>query len=237
MIKDNIADNFKSHFLLLQINDSLFPIGAYSHSYGLETYIQRNLITDAEGAAEYIKKRLLYNFCYTDLLAARLAFDYARTEELEKLDDLEDIMDASRVPKELREASKKLGSRFIKTLTHMDVPYEREHFRQYVQLRQGKTTCHPCAYGAFCACTSIKREDALTNYLYAQASAMVTNCVKTIPLSQSDGQKILFSLYPVFEEVLKHVQSAGEEMLCASTPGFDLRSIQHEYLYSRLYMS
>ncbi len=236
MAKENIA-NLQSHFLLLQINDSLFPIGAYSHSYGLETYIQKDIVHDTTTASEYIKKRLSYNFLYTDLLAARLAFDYTKDNDLAKLDELEDIMEASRIPMELREASKKLGNRFIKTLTHMDVPYEHEHFTQYLELRQGKTTCHPCAYGAFCACTQISRQDALTNYVYAQASAMVTNCVKTIPLSQSDGQKILFSLYPTFAKMLKTVGVVDEEMLCASTPGFDLRSIQHEYLYSRLYMS
>ena len=29
----------KNIFILFQINDALFPIGAYSHYYGLETYI------------------------------------------------------------------------------------------------------------------------------------------------------------------------------------------------------
>ena len=29
---------WRKKFLLLQVNDALFPIGAYSHSYGLETY-------------------------------------------------------------------------------------------------------------------------------------------------------------------------------------------------------
>ena len=65
----------EGHFLLLQINDSLFPIGAYSHSYGLETYIQQGIIHDEETAATYITNRLRYNFTYTDLLAARLAYD------------------------------------------------------------------------------------------------------------------------------------------------------------------
>ena len=89
----------------------------------------------------------------------------------------------------------------------------------------------------FCACENIEKAEALATFLYAQASAAVTNCVKTIPLSQSAGQKLLFSLYPIFEEILKLVESSGEELLCVSSPGFDLRSIQHEQLYSRLYMS
>ena len=232
-----MINNLQSHFLLLQINDSLFPIGAYSHSYGLETYIQKDIVYNTATATEYIQKKLKYNFLYTDLLAVRLAFEYTKNNELIKLDELEDIMEASRIPLELREASKKLGNRFIKTLTHMDIPYKRECFRKYLEIRKSKTTCHPCAYGVFCACTEISQEEALANYIYAQASAMVTNCVKTIPLSQSDGQKILFSLYPTFSEMLKKAKETTEEMLCASTPGFDLRSIQHEYLYSRLYMS
>lgn len=33
----------EKQFYLLQVNDALFPIGGYSHSQGLETYIQREL--------------------------------------------------------------------------------------------------------------------------------------------------------------------------------------------------
>ena len=32
------------YFYLLQVNDALFPIGGYSHSYGLETYIQKGIV-------------------------------------------------------------------------------------------------------------------------------------------------------------------------------------------------
>ena len=67
----------KKEFLLLQMNDSLFPIGGYSHSYGLETYIQKGLVGNA-AAEEYIRRRLRYNFLYTDLLAARLSWEAAR---------------------------------------------------------------------------------------------------------------------------------------------------------------
>ena len=75
----------------------------------------------------------------------------------------------------------------------MQVPYITPIFLNYMESRKGNVICHPCAYGVFCASVGISKEDALLNYLYAQTSAMVTNCVKSIPLSQSDGQKMLVS--------------------------------------------
>lgn len=229
--------NLRNHFLLLQINDSLFPIGGYSHSYGLETYIQKGIVHNAALAKEYIRRRLLSNFLYTDFLAVRMAYDAAEKEDGSAVNELEDIMEASRIPAELRDASRKLGSRFIKTLLHMEITPETEFFDRYLQLRSKKTTCHPCAYGVLCACMGMDRKEVLSGFLYAQTSAMVTNCVKTIPLSQSDGQQILYSLEPLMEKLIELVEQADPEMLCASTPAFDLRSMEHETLYSRLYMS
>ena len=73
--------------------------------------------------------------------------------------------------------------------------------------------------------------------VYAQTSAMVTNCVKTIPLSQSSGQKLLSGCYPLLQKLTREVKELREEWLGLSGPGFDLRCMQHEGLYSRIYMS
>lgn len=226
-----------NHFLLLQINDALFPIGGYSHSYGLETYIQYGLVKNAATAENYIRNRLRYSIFYTDLLAVRLAYEAAGSGQLERLDQLEDILEASRIPEEVREASKKLGRRFVKTINGMESLSQLPLWKDYLEKRVGKTTCHPCAYGTLCAAAGMEKQEVLAGFLYAQTSAMVTNCVKTIPLSQSEGQKLLFRLHPLLEEMTEKVNDVLEEMLCASTPGFDLRCMQHETLYSRLYMS
>ena len=58
-------------------------------------------------------------------------------------------------------------------------------FRRYLTARKGQAINHCCIYGVFCAAMNIPLADALSHYLYAQTSAIVTNCVKTIPLSQS----------------------------------------------------
>ena len=227
----------EKHFLLLQVNDALFPIGAYSHSYGLETYIQKNLVRNADEAWDFIKSRMINGFCYNEFLSARLAWEYAFGGDLSKLDELEDVLQAFRAPKEIREAGNKLGSRFVKTLKRLDIPYESDIFNEYYKLRDRKPVSHSVVYGVFCAAAGIEKQAALEAFLYAQASTMVTNCVKTIPLSQSDGQSLLFKSHELFGEVLETLESLTEDDLCLSAPGFDIRCMQHEGLYSRIYMS
>lgn len=224
-------------FFLLQVNDALFPIGGYSHSYGLETYIQKGIVHDEDSAQEFIHKRLKYNFSYNEFMAVRLAFEYALREDLEAISRLEEIMEAGKIPRETREASRKLGSRFIKTLSALELPVQKSIFDKYREARKGKSVHHAVAYGVFCGAAGITENEALEHFIYAQTSAMVTNCVKTIPLSQSSGQKLLSGCYPLLQELTKKVTELGEEWLGLSGPGFDLRCMQHEGLYSRIYMS
>ncbi len=226
-----------TRFMLLQLNDSQFPIGGYSHSYGLETYVQRGIVHDAKTAEEYIRRRLRYNVLYTDLLTVRLAYCLAQQQDGAGLDRLETLLEASRLPQEIRDGSRRLGRRFVKTLDKMEISWQNGFYLDFFSRRKSEPVCYPCAYGVACACAGLPERDTLACFLYAQTAAMVTNSVKLIPLSQSDGQRMLSGMYPLFEELLQQVETAGEEMLCASTPAFDLRSMQHETLYSRLYMS
>lgn len=97
------------NFYLLQINDALFPIGAYSHSQGLETYIQRGIVHDEATAKEYIHHKIRWNLAFTELLAARLSYLAAAYGDLEQLLSIEEILEASRIPMEQREAARKWG--------------------------------------------------------------------------------------------------------------------------------
>lgn len=227
----------KKTFILLQINDALFPIGAYSHSYGLETYIQKNIVYNAETAFEYIENNVKYNFLYTELLAAKLAFEYSETNDLDKLLELEEIIIASKMPSEIRIAAQKLASRFMKTLKAIDIKYERDIFEKYADVCKSDLRTYSVSYGVFCAAVGIDKKAALEALLYAQTSACITNCVKSVPLSQTQGQQLLYKSYNIFEELLEILENLTIEKLCLSTPGFDIRCMQHESLYSRLYMS
>ena len=120
-------------FILLQVNDALFPIGGYSHSYGLETYIQKGIVNSGETALAFIKSSIKNSFLYSELLPARLAYEYTQTNKLDKIVELEEVVEASKSPIEIRAAAQKLGSRFVKTVISMNVDYISDVFARYVE--------------------------------------------------------------------------------------------------------
>lgn len=287
-----------SFFELLQLNDATFPIGSYTFSWGLETFVQQGIIHDSKSAEAFISSELSGSFLYSDLLAVRLAWEASgvgsagaahcasgigsagemhcasgvgkaneahsasctgnapepnnaslvRTvPSWQKLQALDEIYGASRGPFELREGSRKLATRFEKTTdAFCEIPllangaHGENSTGRASEMHGAKTAAYqavyfPVAYGAHCAERGIPLEECLAAFTYSQVSARVTTCVKLVPLSQSEGQRILYSLMKNFSDIVAKCFTLSENDLCRSSPGLDLRAMQHEYLYSRLY--
>lgn len=235
IMNTNAAMSPAGELMLLQICDSVFPIGAYSHSYGLETYIQLGIVHDEPTAKTFVERQLRYPLTYTELLGMRLAYDAALTGDVAAIAAQEALMAAAKTPMETRTASQKMAARFCKTASGFLAGEAVERFAAYV-------ACRPvhmvnAAYGVFAALAGIDRTELMRRYLYSQVSAMVANCVKTVPLSQTAGQRLLFESASEQLTAVERALAAPVELLGLSVPGFDIRCIEHETLYSRLYMS
>lgn len=165
----------------------------------------------------------------------------------QKLQALDEIYGASRGLFELREGSRKLATRFEKTTdAFCEIPllangtHGENSTGSASEMHGAKTAAYqavyfPVAYGTHCAERGIPLEECLAAFTYSQVSARVTTCVKLVPLSQSEGQRILYSLMKNFSDIVAKCFTLSENDLCRSSPGLDLRAMQHEYLYSRLY--
>jgi Urease accessory protein UreF len=222
---------------MLHISDPLIPIGGFTHSFGLETYTQKNLVDSCESAEEYLESYLCSNFLYNDLLSARLAWEYTRDENINGLVELNNILCVSKAPAELRNASIKLGLRFIKIIEKK--LGDKDIFNRYLHAVRNREceTNYSSVYGMSACLLGVPREDALCAISYGTASAIVSNCVKQIPLSQTDGQKMLFNIHEKIIEIIDAVEALDKNDLGLSCIGFDIRSMQHERLYTRLYIS
>ncbi|HEX8357987.1 MAG TPA: urease accessory protein UreF [Segetibacter sp.] len=228
---------FNNHLLsLLQLTDPTLPIGGFSHSSGLETYVQAGMVTNAETAKSFVTQMLAQNLKYTDAAFVSLAFDAGQQNNSQQLLELDNECTAVKLPREIRQASQKLGLRLLKIFS---VVHPNLLVDDYLHAVNTKATPgnYCVAFGLYASILHIPKADALLGFYYNAAVGMVTNSVKLIPLGQQDGQQILFSLQPLISQLVKETMEPDKELIGLCCTGFDVRCMQHEQLYSRLYMS
>lgn len=222
---------------LLQINDSVFPIGSFTHSYGLETYIHKGIVHDSRSTEVYAEKMLRYNFFYNDAAFFYETWKICEKKALkQKLVELDSLITSLKSPYEIREASKKLAVRFLKVVESFQSVRRCKTYLEAIQA--GEAHGHyPMAFAMYAHAQNIDLEDALSAFYYNSLNGIVTNCAKLVPISQMDGQKILFKLQPLIKELVDKQGDMDPDMIGNCCAVQDIRCMQHEKLYTRIYIS
>lgn len=223
-----------SSLFFLQSFDSLFPIGAFTLSNGMETYVQKEIVFDRESLQKHLDS-FLYIMPFNDLGFASFVMqggDFVLADN---------VCAASKSPRELREGSLKLCTRFIKAQKEIQKDSLKNLMEYENKISSG--ICYgmyPVALGMYfrdIAATEEDQKKALEFYAYSQITSMVNHAVKLVPLGQLEGQKVLFNCLLNLEQTVKRAFNIKEEELGFGGPAFDFRSMEHEKLYSRLYIS
>jgi len=221
---------------LLQLTDSNFPSGAFSHSYGLETYIQDGAVFNKEAFFEWMRTYLERQLAYTDGLACRFAIDFFLKVELERIWELDQKLYAMNLPEETRLANRRIGDRLIQMGKDIfPVPF-LETYR--MKIRKGEAYGHPAiVFASICDYLSIDRHQTILTFLYSTVGTLVQNGVRGIPLGQTAGQQILLELHPHLIQTVKQIEEMAPDDFGAAAPGIEIAQMRHERLCVRLFMS
>lgn len=179
---------------------------------------------------------LAANLQYNDAAFVCLTHGIAQQNDLAGILKLDEECSALKAPEELRAASKKLGIRLLKIFKRHQAFTLINEYENCIHRKEAAG--HYCiVYGLYSAAFALNLADSLTAFYYNAAVGMITNAVKLVPLGQLEGQDILYRSQALIQKLVPATMELDRHLVGRSNPGFDIACMQHERLYSRLYMS
>ena len=221
---------------LLHLVDPTLPIGGFNHSNGLETFVQQGAVKSKTTLENYVQTQLLQNWIYNDGSYLSLAFDAMAKADLNELIRLDQELVATKIARESRESSFKLGVRLLKIFIRYETHPLLADYQQAISEKRVQGY-FPIVFAMVAQAMGLSKADSLYAFYYNATVGTVTNGVKLIPLSQMDGQDILFALRQPLQQAVELSLNPDLDWLGAATLANDIRAMQHERLYTRLYMS
>lgn len=222
-----MTSSSKSLTRLLQLCDSASPLGAYSHSWGMETWVQKQLLNNAHEVQSAIEHLLRLTIGPKEGVAAKIAYTCAASGDWPKLADLNRQLSAANWTSELHQASIAMGAR-LKTLAGK---------LAWAEFADDGELHHCAVFGWLCQKTGIDLPTTVSAYLYTTSSALVAACLKLVPLGHTDGQRILANLSFAIEGTAQACLDDKSRDISGFAPLQEWASFEHERLYSRLFQS
>jgi urease accessory protein len=217
--------------MLLQWMDSAFPTGAFAHSGGLETYTQAEAITSADGLARLVEVKLSAA-ATTDLIVVKEAM----TADSSLIAQLDELCSASKLARETREASTKIGRRMLGSVLNLTEDARLLTYQE--EIAAGRCAGHHAVvHGLACGALGMDARAALLAFGYALAANQTAASLKLIRIGQTQAQAVLGASGAAIEAAAEAALALTLDDYGSFAPGLDIRAMQHEHLFRRLFIS
>lgn len=216
---------------LLQLASPALPVGAYTYSQGLEWAVESATVRDEASALQWIGDLLEWNQgrFETPLLASMLAACRAG----ENLAMLNQRFLASRETAELRAETLQMGYSMLRLLGELNVFPDAA----LAPLHGIDQPAFPTVWACAAVAWDIDDGEALTAYLWSWAENQAMAALKSVPLGQAAGQRLLLALGSRIPAVVERALALDAADYSNFAPGFAIACIRHETQYSRLFRS
>ncbi len=210
----------------LHLASPALPVGGFAYSQGLERAIEEKVVFDEASAARWIGDLLLLSLARLEAPLWLRAFDASAAGDDARFAQLNDELLAARETAELRAESQQMGASLLRLLPALGAaPPTLEPI------------AYPAAFAAACVSLGVDREAGLTAYLWAWVENQLRVAVKSVPLGQQAGQRLLIGLHALLVQAVATACDLKDDELGSAAVAFALISARHETQYSRLYRS
>ncbi len=240
---------------LMWLASPALPIGGFSYSEGLEALVNHTESASEIVAIEWLTDQLHLTLARGDLAVVAKAVPAWRKDgfgDLDQLGKLNAWVLQTRESSEFRAQTEQMGRSLLEWLRN----HTTAASAQIEACAQMQPT-YPVVFALAAASTQANVRDCLLTFAFGWGENMVQAAIKSVPLGQSAGQRILSALaaeIPATVDYAFALDDGKRSSEDAAEPGAELhgergterqafspmlaiRSAQHETQYSRLFRS
>lgn len=219
-------------FPLLQLCDSLFPIGAFSHSDGLEAAAACGAVASASDLRAWMDVVLDEALAKCEAPAVHRARRLAGESRWHELAMLDEELNALRPAASGRDAGRAMGSRLVKTWRQIHPSTLLDDMAQ----QAGAQWTLPAAFGSVCAAASVDPRACVEGFVYTRLASTVSAAMRLIAIGQHEAHTVLAEALSRAPAVVEHAMASTDD-LSMFAPAFDIAAMSHQYVHSRLFRS
>jgi urease accessory protein len=213
---------------LLQTNDSAYPSGAYAHSFGLEELAASGTVKTAADLETFLTRQILPALLAFEIPFFARAHAAATAMDAETLLTLDAELDAWRIPSEIRDASRRIGSQRLDLLATL-APSPL-----VTQIRSAAPRCHHLVVSAI-ELSAVPPAQAARAFAYQSIAGFTAASMKLIRIGQSACQQILRRVLANLGEELDSALARPPEGWF--NPLLEIASLRHARSHARLFIS
>lgn len=220
---------------LLWLASPALPVGGFSYSEGLESAVECGLVFDERSASAWLVDQLHLGLARSDLAVAAQAIPAWQRGDLARIVQLNDWVLQTRETAELRQQTEQMGRSMFAWAQALGAL--GQGVAEAFTAAQLDPPTYPVAMACASAHSGARLEDSLFSFAFGWSENMVQAAIKSVPLGQSSGQRMLARLAQAIPDAVAHAQSLTDDTRQAFTPMLAILSAQHETQYSRLFRS
>ena len=217
----------------MQLADSFFPSGIYATSNGLEFLFAEKKICSVEDLTQLIKINIIQQIGPTDCIALAGVFDSAENKDIKEIIKIDDIVFATKLVKEIRDASVKSGQQLVRCV--LEFVKDDEILNQYE-----KNKMHgifPVSFAICCNAMNIKKEKSMAMLLYGFTVGMVGAALRLGLIQHFEAQKVIHEIKPVISKTVSEYSERSISEMWQFAPQVDISQMSHEKMDSKMFIT
>ena len=213
---------------LLQSNDSAYPSGAYAHSFGLEELAEAGIVRTAADLEKFLENQVLPALLTFEIPFFARAHAAVLAADSAVLLEMDAELDAWRIPAEIRDASRRIGSQRLDLLATLDPS------PLIVSFRAASPRGHHLVVSAL-ELSSLPLAHAARAFAFQSLAGLTAASMKLIRIGQTACQQIL-------RRILAQLGQQLDSALVREPDGWfnpllEIASLRHARSNARLFIS